>query len=94
MKTIMLMVLLVFMAAPAFGVVWKVELTKDGVTQSERVVTPSEIKDVNVASVRTTKGVFNYFWEAMNDMFRQIEAANVAAQQAIDLEETKTRMRQ
>lgn len=81
-------------AAPSFAATWEIKITKDGAEQSARVITADEIKDIQIASARTGKDVYNYFWEAMNDMFRGIEDQNVAKQVETELTDIKTRMRQ
>ena len=93
MKKIVILAILL-LAAPSFAATWEIKITKDGAEQSSRVVTADEIKDIQIASDRTGKGVYNYFWEAMNDMFRSIEGQNVAKQVEVELPDIKTRMRQ
>ena len=73
---------------------WTIEVVKDGVAQSSRVVEAHEIKDIQVASRRTGKNVYAYFWEAMNDLFSRVEDENIAAQVEAELQDIKTRMRE
>jgi hypothetical protein len=91
-KIIMLIVL--FVATPAFAADWTIVIQKDGVTQSSRAIEAHEIKDVQISAARTGKGSYAYFWETIGDMLRAVEKENFEVQAEIESNDIKTRMRQ